>query len=310
MQIYDVIIPEDMDGMRLDACVARLVEGRSRTYLQQMIEQGCVSVNEESELSKKAKVSVGDEIHIELPDPVELDVVPENIPIEIVYEDAHLLVVNKPQGMVVHPAPGNYTGTLVNALMYHCRDLSSINGIIRPGIVHRIDKDTSGLLMVAKDDKAHQGLAEQLKDHSILRKYHALVHGVIKADEGRIEGPIGRSPSNRLQMAIVDYGGKEAVTHYKVLERINGYTYVEVSLETGRTHQIRVHMAWKGHPLAGDPVYGVKKEKVKHDGQILHAKILGFKHPYSGQWMEFDSLLPAYFNTYLDKVRHLSRQEG
>lgn len=310
MQIYDVIIPEEMEGMRLDACVARLVAGRSRTYLQQMIEQGCVSINDASELSKKAKVSAGDEIHIELPDPVELDVVAENIPIEIVYEDPHLLVVNKPQGMVVHPAPGNYSGTLVNALMYHCRDLSSINGVIRPGIVHRIDKDTSGLLMVAKDDKAHQGLAEQLKDHSILRKYHALVHGALKEDQGRIEGPIGRNPANRLQMAVVSHGGKDAVTHYKVLERLNGYTYVEVSLETGRTHQIRVHMAWKGHPLAGDPVYGVKKEKVKHEGQILHAKVLGFRHPYSGQWLEFDSPLPEYFSTYLEKVRHLSRQEG
>lgn len=305
MQIYDVVIPEAMEGLRLDACVAKLVDGRSRTYLQQMIEQGCVTVNEESELSKKARVSAGDEIHIELPDPVELDVVPENIPLDIVYEDHHLLVVNKPQGMVVHPAPGNYTGTLVNALMYHCRDLSSINGVVRPGIVHRIDKDTSGLLMVAKDDKAHQGLAEQLKEHTILRKYHALVHGTVKNDEGCIEGAIGRNPANRLQMAVVDRGGKEAVTHYRVLERLNGYTYVELSLETGRTHQIRVHMAWKGYPLAGDPVYGVKKEKIKHAGQILHAKILGFKHPHSGQWMEFDAPLPEYFSTYLEKVRSL-----
>ena len=310
MQIYDVVIPDGMDGLRLDACVAKLVEGRSRTYLQQMIEQGCVTVNEESELSKKARVSGGDEIHIELPDPVELDVIAENIPIEIVYEDSHLLVVNKPQGMVVHPAPGNYSGTLVNALMYHCKDLSSINGVVRPGIVHRIDKDTSGLLMVAKDDEAHQGLAEQLKEHTILRKYHALVHGNIKADEGRIEGAIARNPANRLQMAVVDRGGKDAVTYYKVIERLNGYTYVELFLETGRTHQIRVHMAWKGHPLAGDPVYGMKKEKVKHDGQILHAKMLGFKHPHSGEWLEFDSPLPEYFATYLDKVRHLSRQEG
>lgn len=306
MQIYDVVIPEEMEGLRLDACVAQLVEGRSRTYLQEMIARGCVTVNEESELSKKARVSAGDEIHIELPDPVELDVVAEAIPLDIVYEDRHLLVVNKPQGMVVHPAPGNLSGTLVNALMHHCSDLSSINGVVRPGIVHRIDKDTSGLLMVAKDDRAHQGLAEQLKAHTILRRYHALVHGNLRQDQGSIEGPIGRNPANRLQMAVVDRGGKDAVTHYRVLERLSGYTYVELTLETGRTHQIRVHMAWMGHPLAGDPVYGVKKEKIRHDGQLLHAKVLGFVHPWTGQEMRFDSPLPDYFETYLGKVRALS----
>jgi len=307
VQIYDVVIPEEMDGLRLDACIARLVAGRSRTYLQEMISRGFVTVNEESELSKKAPVSAGDEIHIELPDPVELDVVAEDIPLDIVYEDRHLLVVNKPQGMVVHPAPGNTCGTLVNALMFHCRDLSSINGVVRPGIVHRIDKDTSGLLMVAKDDKAHQGLAEQLKAHTILRRYHALVHGSLREDQGRIEGAIGRNPANRLQMAVVERGGKEAGTHYRVLERLAGYTYVELSLETGRTHQIRVHMAWKGHPLAGDPVYGVKKEKIRHDGQLLHAKTLGFRHPWTGEALLFDSPLPAYFETYLGKVRALGR---
>lgn len=307
MKIYDLVIPEEMDGLRIDAGVSKMIPDRSRTYLQQIIAQGLVTINEEVELSKKARLSFGDEVHIELPDPVELDVLAEDIPLEIVYEDPHLLVVNKPQGMVVHPAPGNYSGTLVNALMFHCKDLSSINGVRRPGIVHRIDKDTSGLLMVAKTDEAHQGLAEQLKEHQIMRRYHALVHGVLKQDQGTIEGPIGRNPANRLQMAVVERGGKDARTHYRVLERIGEYTYVELQLETGRTHQIRVHMAWKGHPLAGDPVYGVKKEKVKHNGQLLHAKALGFKHPHCGNRMDFDSPLPEYFSDYLGKIRSLIR---
>lgn len=308
MQIIEVIVEERQNKMRLDACLAQLVEGRSRAYLQQLIEKGLVSINEDVECVKKTQVQEGDEIRIEMPDPVELDVLPEDIPVAFVYEDSDLLVVNKPQGMVVHPAPGNYTGTLVNALLYHCKDLSSINGVVRPGIVHRIDKDTSGLLMVAKNDKAHHSLAEQLKDHTILRRYHAIVHGNIRADQGVIEGNIGRNPNNRLQMAIVERGGKEAITHYKVLERFGEYTYVELELETGRTHQIRVHMAWKGHPLAGDPLYCKRKEKIKHGGQLLHAKMIGFNHPSTGERLTFDSDLPEYFSGFLAKVKAVTRE--
>jgi len=302
VRIFEMIIEPEMDGMRIDAGLARLMEDCSRTYLARIIEGGGVTVNDDMECSKKAILSAGDEVRVELPDPVELNVLPEDIPLDIVYEDSDLLVVNKPQGMVVHPAPGNYSGTMVNALMFYCKDLSSINGVIRPGIVHRIDKDTSGLLMVAKNDRAHQGLAAQLKEHTILRKYRAIVHGCLRQDSGTIEGAIGRNPSNRLQMTVVERGGKEAITHYRVLSRSEGYSYVELQLETGRTHQIRVHMAWKGHPLAGDPQYGIPKEKIKHDGQLLHAQSLGFIHPGNGQWMEFRAPLPEYFRAYMIKA--------
>lgn len=287
---------------RLDAVLASYIQDVSRSYLQKLIENGEISVNNVVETSKKYKVKVGDVVSLDMPEPELLSVEPEDIPIDIVYEDDYLMIINKPVGMVVHPAPGNYTGTLVNALMYHSEKLSSINGVIRPGIVHRIDKDTSGLLMIAKTDQAHQSLAEQLKEHTITRKYVALVHGRINEETGTINAPIGRSPKDRLKMAVVERNSKEAVTHFRVLERFNQYTLIECQLETGRTHQIRVHMAYIGHPLLGDPLYGVKKPKIKHDGQLLHAKILGFEHPVSGEYMEFDSEIPEIFDIMIKKI--------
>ena len=243
------------------------------------------------------------------PPPEVLDVTPQNIPLDIVYEDGDLLVVNKPKGMVVHPAPGNPDGTLVNALLYHCGgSLSGINGVIRPGIVHRIDKDTSGLLIVAKNDRAHQSLAEQIAVHSFTRIYNAVVYGNLKTEEGTISAPLGRHPADRKRMAVLSSGGREAVTHYRVLERFSGFTLVECRLETGRTHQIRVHMAHIGHPVAGDPVYGPKKCITELHGQCLHARVIGFVHPATGEYLEFDSGLPPYFQQFLSKLR--SRGEG
>ena len=227
----------------------------------------------------------------------------ENIPLDVIYEDSDVIVINKSQDMVVHPAPGNYSGTLVNALLYHCRDLSGINGVLRPGIVHRIDKDTSGALVVAKNDNAHNSLAMQLKDHSMTRSYLALVEGIIKQDEGSIDEPIGRHPKDRIKMAVVE-NGKKAITHYKVIERFDNYTLVECNLETGRTHQIRVHMAKIGHPLVGDLVYGFKKQRFNLKGQVLHAKRLGFIHPSTNEYMEFVSPLPDYFEKLITKLRN------
>ena len=254
--------------------------------------------------NKKVKVAIDDLIEIDIPEPELLSIKAENIPIEIVYEDEDLLVINKPQGMVVHPAPGNYTGTLVNALMATTEKLSSINGVIRPGIVHRIDKDTSGLLMVAKNNKAHEFLAAQLKDKTSLREYYAIVNGVIKQDSGTIDKPLARNPKDRKKIAIVA-DGRQAVTHFEVLERFKYHTLVKLKLETGRTHQIRVHMASIGFPLLGDPLYGVKSERVKYEGQALHAKTLGFIHPTTHEMMVFDSELPEYFITLLNKCRSL-----
>ncbi|QZY57489.1 RluA family pseudouridine synthase [Crassaminicella profunda] len=271
----------------------------SRSYIQKLIEKGKVKINGHASKIKKYKVVENDQVEIEIPEPELLTIEPENIPIEIVYDDDDLLVVNKPQGMVVHPAPGNYHGTLVNALMYHCKNLSSINGVIRPGIVHRIDKDTSGLLMVAKNDQAHKGLAEQLKEHSINRRYIALVHGNIKEEKGTICAPIGRNPVDRLKMAVVDRNGKDATTHFTVLKRFKEYTLIEAKLETGRTHQIRVHMTYIKHPLVGDPIYGPKKQKFRLDGQLLHAKVIGFVHPIRDEYMEFQADLPDYFKNII-----------
>ena len=237
-----------------------------------------------------------------MPEPVHLKVEAENIPLDILYEDKDVIVVNKPQGMVVHPAPGNYNGTLVNALLYHCNDLSSINGVIRPGIVHRIDKDTTGVLVVAKNDEAHNFLSDQLRDHSMKREYYALVEGRIKEDEGTIDKPLARSKKDRLKIGIVE-GGRRAVTHYTVVERYKNTTLVKCVLETGRTHQIRVHMSSIGHPLVGDPLYGFKKSKYRQDGQMLHAKTLGFIHPRTKEYMEFSSELPLYFEKMLEKLR-------
>lgn len=299
----EFVIEEEMQGTRLDVVLSFVVEEASRSYLQKLIESKLVEVNGLIEQSKKYKVKTGDLIKVSIPEPETLEVVPEDIPIDIVYEDEDVLVVNKPKGMVVHPAAGNYTGTLVNAILFHCKNLSSINGVIRPGIVHRIDKDTSGLLMIAKNDAAHHSLAQQLANHTITRVYHAIVHNNFKEDEGTVNAPIGRDPKNRLKMAVTTLNSKEAVTHYKVLERFGAFTYIEARLETGRTHQIRVHMAYIKHPLLGDGVYGPKKKVLGIDYQMLHAKTLGFKHPITGEYMEFNSNLPEDFKNVLIKLR-------
>ena len=295
MERFEIQVDNDMAGKRIDVVLSACLEEISRSYVQKLIEGGQVTVNGDFCNEKKYKAKAGDMIAIEIPEPEKLEVLPEDIPLDIVYEDDDLIVVNKPAGMVVHPANGNYTGTLVNALMYHCGDdLSSINGVVRPGIVHRIDKDTSGLLMIAKTDKAHMSLSQQLAEHSITRRYIALVYNNFKDDEGTIDAPIGRDPKNRLRNAVLfnSSSAKRAVTHYKVLERFGRYTLIEARLETGRTHQIRVHMAYSGHPLVGDELYGPAKNKVGAKRQMLHAKVLGFIHPTSGEYMEFNSPLP------------------
>ena len=283
-------------GVRIDKYLAEVMSDYSRSFLQKQLKDGNVTVNGKREKASY-KVAEEDEIAVLIPDNLEPDIQAENIPLDILYEDDQLLVVNKPKGMVVHPSPGHYTGTLVNALMYHCKDqLSGINGVLRPGIVHRIDMDTTGALVVCKTDIAHQSLAEQLKVHSITRKYRAIVHGNLTVDSGTIEGDIGRHPTDRKKMAVHVRNGKPAVTHYQVLQRFGNYTYVECQLETGRTHQIRVHMSSIGHPLLGDEVYGPKKCPVAGlHGQTLHAMVLGFQHPLSGEYMEFTAPLPEYF---------------
>lgn len=290
-------------GERLDVFLVQRLENITRSLVQKWIEEGQILVNG-APRSKNYKLRQGDMVEVEIPHTEPLQVEAQNIPLDIFYEDAHLLVVNKPKGMVVHPAAGNWDGTLVNALLYHCKDsLSGINGVIRPGIVHRIDKDTSGLLLVAKSNEAHLSLAKQLAEHSIKREYRAIVYGDLKEETGVIDAPIGRSEKDRLKMAVNPRTGKRAVTHYQVVERLSGFTCLALRLETGRTHQIRVHMASAGHPLAGDPVYGPKKVIRELDGQCLHAKILGFVHPVTGEYMEFDSPLPDYFTAFLQKHR-------
>lgn len=302
MQEYNFLVAEENVGDRIDKYIAASVEDITRSAVQNLINEGNVSVNDKR-IDKNYKLRMGDVIAVNIPDPVELNIVAENIPLDIVYEDADLLVVNKPKGMVVHPAAGNYTGTLVNALMYHCGDsLSGINGILRPGIVHRIDKDTSGLLIVAKSDKAHKGLAEQIKQHSFTREYEAVVIGNIRDDVGKIDAPIGRHPIDRKKMTVTDKNSKNAVTHYTVLNRFNGFTHLRLRLETGRTHQIRVHMSYLGHPVAGDTVYGPSKDKYLLGGQCLHARKIGFIHPITGEYMEFTSDLPQYFIDFLKKI--------
>lgn len=288
------------DTGRLDAWLAAQCPALSRSALQNLIEQGCVT-KDAAPVNKKEKVVPGAVYTVELPDPQPIEARPQNIPLDIVYEDDDLLVVNKPKGMVVHPAAGHYSGTLVNALMFHCGDsLSGINGEIRPGIVHRIDKDTSGLLMVAKNDLAHIGLSEQIKEHSFTREYETVVCGGIKED-GIVNAPIGRHKTERKKMCVTTENSREAVTHYFVMERFPGYTHLRVRLETGRTHQIRVHMAYIGHPVAGDPVYGNGKPAWL-EGQCLHAKKIGFVHPRTGEYMEFDSELPEYFQKFLKSI--------
>ncbi|MBP2026646.1 23S rRNA pseudouridine1911/1915/1917 synthase [Acetoanaerobium pronyense] len=300
-EVKTFIVLEDDEDTRLDAFLAQEIQSRSRTYIQALIKDKKVTVNEKIEKASY-KVSEEDIVEISIPEPKELNIEPENIDVEIVYEDSELAVIYKPRGMVVHPAPGNYTGTLVNALLYHMKgNLSSINGIIRPGIVHRIDKDTSGLLLIAKTDNAHRHLSHQLKNHSIKRVYFLICHNEVKEDEFTVDAPIGRNPKDRLKMAVV-VSGKNAVTHFKVLSRGEGYTYLQATLETGRTHQIRVHMAYKGYPLLGDPLYGPKNPKIKIDGQLLHAGVIGFVHPFTNEFMEFSNEPPQVFKEALRKL--------
>ena len=300
--LHIVAGPED-EGMRLDKFLSVRVEELTRSAAERLAEQGQVSSGGKT-LDKKYRLRAGDAIEVILPEPVGLDILPEAVPLDIRYEDADLLVVNKPKGMVVHPAAGHAGGTLVNALLAHCGDsLSGINGVIRPGIVHRIDKDTSGLLIVAKNDFAHQRLAEQIKEHSFTRMYEAVVHGNLKEDTGTIDAPIGRHPTDRKRMAVTEKNSRHAVTHFEVLARYKGFTHVRLKLETGRTHQIRVHMAYIGHPVAGDPVYGPKKPVPNLDGQCLHARVIGFVHPRTGEYLEITSELPSYFTAFLEKLK-------
>ena len=301
MDRFEAVFESDTP-QRIDVFVG-LLAGVSRSRAAELLESGKVKVNG-TLATKKTKLKNGDTVSVEVPDPIVYDVTPENIPLDIVFEDNDILVVNKPKGMVVHPAAGNYSGTLVNALMYHCGDsLSGINGVMRPGIVHRIDKNTSGLLMVAKNDNAHVGLASQIKEHSFKREYEAVVYGNIKEDSGTINLPIARHPVKRKQMAVVE-GGREAITHFEGIERFQGFTHLRLRLLTGRTHQIRVHLSFQGNPVAGDEVYGPKKVITSLKGQCLHAKKLGFVHPVTHEYMEFDSRLPDYFKDFLAKLKN------
>lgn len=296
-------VTEEEEAERIDKYIASISEDFSRSFIQKLVKEQAVLVNGKP-VKASFVVSDGDRIVLRVPELTVPEALPEDIPLDILYEDKQVIVVNKPKGMVVHPAAGHYSGTLVNALLYHCKDeLSGINGVMRPGIVHRIDMDTTGALVVCKTDEAHNILAAQLKEHSITRKYRAIVHGNLKEDEGTIDAPLGRHPAERKKMAIVQ-NGKRAVTHYRVLERLKGYTYIECQLETGRTHQIRVHMASKGHPLLGDAVYGPAKCPVAGlYGQTLHAMILGFEHPAGTGYMEFQAPLPEYFKELLKKYQ-------
>lgn len=294
----------DIAGKRLDAFVS-LKFGLSRSFAAELIENGEIILNGKP-AKKRAEVKEGDIVTVNLPDPKCAEAKPQNIPLDIVYEDSDLLVVNKPKGMVVHPAPGNPDNTLVNALLYHCGDsLSGINGVLRPGIVHRIDKDTSGLLIVAKTDVAHKSIAEQIKEHSFKREYRAVVYGNVKFDSGTVNSPIGRDPKYRQRMCVIYENSKPAVTHYETLERFDNFSFMKFSLETGRTHQIRVHMASIGHPVAGDPLYGPKKVITELSGQCLHAGKIGFIHPITQKYLEFESELPEYFTKFIKKLRAL-----
>ncbi|MEG1312419.1 MAG: RluA family pseudouridine synthase [Romboutsia sp.] len=301
-EVKEFLVLEEEDGDRLDVYLAGQLGDMSRSYIQKIIKESKVSVNNKIEKAKYL-VKEEDKIIVEIPIPKLLEVTPQDIPIDIVYEDEDLMIVNKQQNMVVHPAPGNYENTLVNAVLYHCKDkLSSINGVIRPGIVHRIDKDTSGLLMIAKNNNAHNSLAEQLKNHSISREYEFICHGVVKEDKITVNRAIGRNPKDRLKMAIVK-DGRNAVTHFEVVERYENFTHMIARLETGRTHQIRVHALSINHPLLGDSVYGPKNTKFKLKGQTLHAKKIGFIHPRTNEYIEFDSKLPKYFEDIINKIK-------
>ena len=303
---YKFIISDISEEDRIDKVLTTLLPNSSRTFLQKLIKGGHVCVNTMPVDKPSTLLKIDDELTITMPELKAPEIMPENIPLDIIYEDSDLIIVNKPKNMVVHPAIGHYTGTLVNGIMYHCKDLSGINGILRPGIVHRIDKDTTGLLIICKNDICHNEIAGQLKEHSIERTYHAIVLGNLKTDTGRIDAPIGRHPSDRKKMAINDKNGKKAVTNYTVLERFGNYTYIECKLETGRTHQIRVHMASLGHPILGDELYGKPSGKFKTFGQTLHAKTLGFVHPSNKEWISFNSDLPDYFENILKQLRKSS----
>lgn len=301
MKLNNIVVSDEDDLIRIDKFIANVASDLTRSRIQGLISDGNITVNDKI-VKANYKVREQDIINILIPDAVPVDIPAEDIPLDIVYEDNDILIVNKPKGMVVHPAPGHYTGTLVNALMHHCKDnLSGINGELRPGIVHRIDMDTTGLLVVCKNDKAHNFVAEQLKEHSITRKYQAIVYNAFKDEEGTVEGNIGRHPNDRKKMTITP-NGKEAITHYKVLKNMGKYTLIECQLETGRTHQIRVHMSSINHPLLGDEIYGPKTCPFKLQGQVLHAKSLGFIHPTTKEYMEFDSELPTYFTKLIDTL--------
>ena len=288
---------------RIDVFLAENMEDLSRSGVQKLIDEGMITLNG-GKTKANYKLREKDIIDVTVPEVKEVEILPEDIPLDILYEDADVIVVNKPQGMVVHPAPGHTSGTLVNALMFHCGDdLSGINGEKRPGIVHRIDKDTSGVLMIAKNDMAHQSLAAQLAEHSITRKYNAVVYNGFNEDEGTVNKPIGRNPQDRKKMAVTEKHSRHAVTHYRVIERMEKFTLIEAQLETGRTHQIRVHMTYIGHPLLGDPVYGPKKQPINLEGQALHARVLGFIHPRTGEYMEFEAPLPPHFEALLERLR-------
>ena len=297
------MVSEEQEDLRIDRYLSEACEELSRSYIQKLLKNQDVLVNG-GPVKASYKVAAGDQIEVDVPEAVEPEIVAEEMDLDILYEDQDVILVNKPKGMVVHPAPGHYSHTLVNAVLYHCgENLSGINGVIRPGIVHRIDMNTTGSLLICKNDKAHQILAEQLKEHSITRKYHAIVHGNLKEDTGTVNAPIGRHPTDRKKMSTKAPNGRHAVTHYRVLERFGNFTYIECQLETGRTHQIRVHMSSIGHPILGDEIYGPAKCPYKLQGQTLHAKILGITHPSTGEYIEFDAPLPDYFKDLLNKLR-------
>lgn len=298
-----VIVDGDWEGERADKLLSAVLADYSRSFVQNLFSQELVSCKGKT-VSKSFRPRAGDVVEFTVPEPRMLSLEPENIPLDVKYEDTELLVVNKPRGMVVHPAPGNYSGTLVNALLHHCKgNLSGINGIIRPGIVHRIDKDTSGLLLVAKTDSAHVSLSAQIKEHSLAREYRAVIHGHLRQPEGIVDAPIGRSPNDRKKMCVTDNNSKHAVTHYTVLEEYRDFSFVKLRLETGRTHQIRVHMAYLGHPVAGDPVYGPKNGVSSLGGQCLHAGLLGFVHPLTGERIRIEADLPEYFTDFVRRIK-------